>query len=136
MLKEIRVILGIIIGIFFVNIGIKHFTDPSWFEPIVPAILGWPRFWVWASGVAEIMVGLMLIIPQTQRFGGLACAILLVILYWANLNMWINDIAFNGQNYGHQWHILRLLIQGCVIGVCLFIWKYRVNEKDDFGTDE
>ena len=29
-----------ILGIFFINVGIGHFLDPEWFEPIVPTILG------------------------------------------------------------------------------------------------
>ena len=122
MWNRIKVALGSILGIWFIYIGIQHFTDPVWFEPIVPYILGWPRFWVWVSGVAEIIVGLLLILPRTRRIGGLACAILLVILYWANLNMWINNIAIGGRTYEHHWHILRLLIQTALIGLSVFIW--------------
>ncbi|DAC20984.1 MAG TPA: DoxX family membrane protein [Candidatus Thalassarchaeaceae archaeon] len=122
MWNRIKVAAGAILGGWFIYIGIQHFTDPIWFEPIVPDILGWPRFWVWVSGVAEIMVGLLLIIPRTRRIGGLACATLLVILYWANLNMWINNIAIGGRTYEHQWHVLRLLIQTALIGLSVFIW--------------
>ena len=122
MWNRIKVALGAILGIWFIYIGIQHFTDPVWFEPIVPDILGWPRFWVWVSGVAEIIVGLLLILPKTRRIGGLACAILLVILYWANLNMLINNIAIGGRTYEHHWHILRLLIQTALIGLSVFIW--------------
>jgi len=113
---------GVILGGWFIYIGIQHFTDPLWFEPIVPDILGWPRFWVWVSGVAEIIVGLLLIIPRTRQIGGLACATLLVILYWANLNMWVNNIAIGGRTYEHHWHVLRLLIQTALIGLSVFIW--------------
>ena len=58
MWSQIRVATGVILGGWFIYIGIQHFVNPIWFEPIVPEILGWPRFWVLASGIAEIIVGI------------------------------------------------------------------------------
>ena len=63
----------------------------------------------------------MLIIPVTQKIGGKSCAMLLIILYWANLNMWINDIPIGGQSFEGKWHLLRLFIQLLLIGIALFI---------------
>ena len=71
---------------------IMHFTDTAWFEPIVPPILGSARFWVLASGVAEVTVGICLILPKTRKKAGYASAALLVALYPANLYMWIFDV--------------------------------------------
>ena len=55
-------------GSFFFYVGVLHFTDTSWFEPIVPPIFGSARFWVLTSGVAEILVGLALIISAFEIF--------------------------------------------------------------------
>ena len=55
-------------GLFFFYVGVLHFTDTSWFEPIVPPIFGSARFWVLFSGVAEILVGLGLIISGFEIF--------------------------------------------------------------------
>ena len=82
-----RTVVALALGGAFLWIGVQHFVDPAWFEPIVPAVLGAPRVWVLASGVAEVAVGLALIVPATRAYGGLACAGLLVVLYWANLYM-------------------------------------------------
>ena len=109
-----------ILGLFFINVGITHFTDPEWFEPIVPSILGKPRFWVLASGFFEVAIGICLIIPTTRRWTGLFLAGFLVILYWANLNMWINDIELNGTNFAMKWHILRALAQ--ILMICIALW--------------
>ncbi len=128
MIEKLRFISSIILGIAFLKIGIDHFLDPQWFEPIVPDILGAPRFWVLASGAVEIIVGILLIFPMTQKIGGQSCAILLIILYWANLNMWINDIPIGGHNFEDKWHVLRLFIQLLLIGIALFIGKiYPIN---------
>ena len=48
---------SIIFGLPFVIIGIDHFIDQSWYEPIVPEILGFTTFWVYVSGVFEIALG-------------------------------------------------------------------------------
>ena len=87
----------------------------------MPAVLGAPRFWVLASGVAEIAVGLALIVPATRAYGGLACAALLVVLYWANLYMWVENVPLDGKTYANVWHVVRLLIQLGLIAASLFI---------------
>ena len=130
MIERIRFISSIVLGFAFLKIGIDHFLDPEWFEPIVPEILGFPRFWVLASGAVEIIIGIMLIFPVTQKIGGKSCAILLIILYWANLNMWINDIPIGGQNFEGKWHVLRLFIQLMLIGIALFIGGIVPSRND------
>ena len=116
-----RTVVALAFGGAFVWIGVQHFLDPTWFEPIVPAALGAPRFWVLASGVAEVAVGLALIVPATRAYGGLACAALLVVLYWANLYMWVENVPLDGKTYANVWHVVRLLIQIAAIAGCLFV---------------
>tara|TARA_B100000925_G_scaffold268770_1_gene230126 strand:- start:154 stop:555 length:402 start_codon:yes stop_codon:yes gene_type:complete len=116
-----RTVASLALGAAFVWIGVQHFVDPVWFEPIVPAVLGAPRFWVLASGVAEIAVGLALVVPATRAYGGLASAVLLVILYWSNLYMWIENVPLDGKTYANVWHVVRLLIQLAAIAVSLFV---------------
>ena len=116
-----RTITALALGGAFIWIGVQHFLDPVWFEPIVPNMLGAPRFWVLASGVAEVAVGLALIFPASRAYGGLACAALLVVLYWANLYMWIENVPLDGKTYANVWHVVRLLIQLAAIAACLFI---------------
>ena len=130
MIEKLRFITSIMLGIAFLKIGIDHFLNPAWFEPIVPEILGFPRFWVLISGAAEIVIGIMLILPMTQKIGGNSCAILLILLYWANLNMWINDIPIGGQNFEGRWHLLRLFIQILLIFIALFIGGLFPNMDD------
>ena len=102
-------------GIFFVYVGVLHFTDTQWFVPIVPEFLGSARFWVLVSGVVEIIVGILLILPMTREWGGYASAALLVSLYPANFNMWINDIPYNGTRLTTQGHLVRLSVQFLLI---------------------
>lgn len=71
-----------------IGIGIGHFLKPKPFDTIVPPELpGSPRFYTLASGVAEVGVGAMLLVPRTRRTGALAAAALYLAVFPANINM-------------------------------------------------
>jgi uncharacterized membrane protein len=75
-------------GAMLIGIGAGHFLAPKPFDTIVPAELpGNARFYTLASGVAEMGVGAMLIVPRTRRAGALAAAALYLAVFPANLNM-------------------------------------------------
>ena len=117
----LRVISSTVGGVFFVYVGIMHFTDTTWFEPIVPPILGSARFWVLASGVAEVAVGIWLILPKPWKKAGYASAALLVALYPANLYMWIFDVELgDGASLSPTGHVIRLILQ--IGGILLSLW--------------
>ena len=119
-----KVTLSTILGLFFVNVGIAHFTDTKWFEPIVPEVLGDPTFWVLITGIMEIGLGLGLVIPMTRRYSAMLMAMFLVAVYWANLNMWINDIPIDDNTFEPIWHILRLIGQLLMLTVALWVGNW------------
>ncbi len=67
--------------------GALHFVVPAPFEKIVPGWLSNPRFWVGASGVAELASGALLAAPRTRRLGGYLAAATIVAVYPANIQM-------------------------------------------------
>ena len=68
--------------------GVMHFVRPEFFDAIVPPWLPpSPRFWTLISGVAELVVGVMLFVPRWRRSGAIALFVLLVAVYPANLYM-------------------------------------------------
>ena len=107
----IRDFLALGLGLAFISVGIDHFINPSWYEPIVPSTLPDATFWVLASGFFEILFGLLLIIPYTRSWASVGTAWMLVVLYWANFNMWYNEIPLSGKTYDEIWHVVRLVIQ-------------------------
>lgn len=112
---------SLVFGGMYVNVGVQHFTNTAWFEPIVPVVLGDPTIWVLITGVIEIAIGIGLIIPRTRWYAGLTSAAFLVAVYWANLNMWVNDLPIGGQSYANIWHVLRFVAQIGMIGLSLII---------------
>lgn len=76
------------LGTFITLAGVMHFANPSFFDDIVPPwLLPSERFWTSVSGVAELIVGPMLLVPRTRRIGALAATVLFVAVYPANLYM-------------------------------------------------
>ena len=117
-------LVTIIFGLFLVNIGIQHFRDPEWFEPIVPSVLGNPKFWVYLSGLFEIIFGIMILIEPLRKYGSLGISLMLIVLYWANFNMWINDIPIGGVKLNFFEHFMRGIIQILLILLALYIGRW------------
>jgi uncharacterized membrane protein len=73
---------------FLAGAGVTHFTSPEFYDPMVPDRLpGSARFWVQASGVAELGVAALVAVPRTRRFGALAAAALFAAVFPANVKM-------------------------------------------------
>ena len=71
-----------------IGIGTVHFLAPKPFDDIVPVELpGTPRFYTYASGVAEIATGALLVPQPTRRLAALAAALLFIGVFPANVNM-------------------------------------------------
>ena len=127
-----RDVLAIGIGCFFTYVGILHFIDPEWFTAIVPEILpGSDVFWVIISGIPEILCGIGLIVPKTRILAARATVVLLVILYWANLNMWIYDIELDGNSFPLWAHILRGLAQVVMVLIAAYLGKWILNPSTE-----
>jgi uncharacterized membrane protein len=76
------------VAAMLIGIGTVHFLAPKPFDDIVPAELpGTPRFYTYASGVAEIATGALLVPRPTRRLAALAAALLFIGVFPANVNM-------------------------------------------------
>jgi uncharacterized membrane protein len=68
--------------------GVLHFVMPKPYDSIVPVELpGSQRFYTYASGVAELVSGALLVSPRTRRVGALAAIAVFVGVFPANLNL-------------------------------------------------
>jgi uncharacterized membrane protein len=89
--------LAKILALFLGFAGITHFTNPSFFNDIVPPWLPPSReFWTYISGVAELATAALLLRPATRRTGAIAAVWLFIAVYPANIYMvwdWRNEVA-------------------------------------------
>ena len=70
------------IAALLLGVGTLHFVAPKPFDDIIPVELpGSPRFYTYASGVAEVGIGALLLARRTRRLAALAAAALFVAVF-------------------------------------------------------
>jgi uncharacterized membrane protein len=109
-------------GLLLVS-GTAHLTRPAPFDAIVPrALPGPPRWWTYASGVAELAVGAAVALPGTRRRGAAVAAGLFAAVLPANVQMAVDwrekPAPLRAVAYG------RLPLQ-----VPLVLWARRVQRQ-------
>ena len=107
--------LRIALALFMIFAGVMHFVSPRGFERIVPKALPHPQALVLISGAFEILGGVGLLIPLTQRWAAWGLIALYVAVFPANVNMAVNNLGF-GREPGPAWLLwARLPLQGALI---------------------
>ena len=122
---------AMVLGLAFCRIGLMHWTNPEPFEAIVPSYLGAPSFWNLLSGALEIIFGFGLAIPHTRRRAARLLFFLVIAMSLANLNMWVNDLPFNGHRLSSTEHVIRWAIQGVLLGI---LYLYSIQRGKDTPT--
>jgi uncharacterized membrane protein len=85
-----------LMGTGYVVAGIAHFVAPELYVQIVPPLLPAPLALVYLSGLAEMAVGIGLLIPRTRRYAAWATIALLVAVFPANVYMATHGVVIEG----------------------------------------
>jgi uncharacterized membrane protein len=85
-------LLLVLLGVLFVGAGVSHFTATDFFVEIVPPYLPAPLLLVWISGVAEIALGVLVLVPATRRRAAWGLIALLLAVFPANIYMALHDV--------------------------------------------
>lgn len=111
-----RGLAGLLLGA-----GVGHFVWPKPFDVIVPPELpGSARAYTYVSGVAEVIIGALLLAPRTRRKAGLAAAALFVAVYPANIH---SVRLFWAKPWLRAGAIARLPLQIPMIVAALRVWR-------------
>ena len=90
----VNLILKWLFGIIFVLAGINHFLNPDFYLRMMPTYLPWHLFLVYLSGVFEIGLGALLLIPTFSRLAAWGLIALLIAIFPANIYMAMNRELF------------------------------------------
>jgi uncharacterized membrane protein len=118
-----------LLAAFLVAAGVMHFVDPWFFVQIMPPYLPWHWELVYVSGAIEIVLGVLLLVPATQRRAAWGAIALFVAVFPANLHMAMANVQFDplpasGQpSQAAAW--LRLPLQ-----LVLIAWAYWYTRDD------
>ncbi len=83
-------VMQLLLGLVFVLAGANHFRNPKFYVQIMPPYLPWPLELVYVSGVFEVLLGVLVMIPRTSHIGGWGLIALLIAVFPANLHMALN----------------------------------------------
>ena len=67
-------------SISYTYVGVRHFIDPDFFLAIMPNYLTFHLEFVYLSGIAEVVLGLMLLSKKTRKTGAIGIIILLILI--------------------------------------------------------
>lgn len=74
-----------IMAILYVVAGVNHFIMPKFYEKIIPPFFSNPKLINWLSGIAEIILGILLFIPAYTSIAAWGVIALLIAVYPANI---------------------------------------------------
>jgi len=109
--------------VFFISAGVNHFLNPQFYDAIVPDFIPFPRLVHQITGVIEIILPLFLL-TRFRKEAALLMIIFLVLLYGANLYVWINNLPYGRTYFTNQQHFFRFLLQVLYIYITYVIYKY------------
>lgn len=80
------------VAIYFIA-GCNHFRNPRLYLKIIPPFFSKPKLLNFISGLSEIILAILLCIPQTSKMAAWGIILLLMAVFPANLYMFQNERA-------------------------------------------
>ena len=98
-------------SLFYLVVGIKHFTDVNFFISIMPPYIPFHKFFIYASGLFEILFGFLLLFKKTRKFAGIGLIYLLVFVFPANVHLYLSEVAQKALSITQNDALIRLPFQ-------------------------
>jgi uncharacterized membrane protein len=105
----------------FVLGGLGHFVATDFYMKMMPPYLPLHRTLVLLSGVIEIVLGILLVVPMTSRLAAWGLIALLIAVFPANIHVYRHQEMFPLPPIVH---LLRLPMQGLLIA-----WAYAYTRR-------
>ena len=120
---DITKVLIYVYVIFFIGAGVNHFLNPQFYDAIVPQFIPFPRLVHQITGFLEIIIPLFLL-TRFRKEAALIMIIFLILIYGANLYVWVNNLPYGRTYFSNQQHFIRLLLQILYIYITYVIYLY------------
>ena len=113
MKKKIKLTLKFIFALFFIAGGIMHILSPETYLPAMPDYLPFHYELVILSGIAELALGFMLLVPRYTPLAAWGLVALLVAIFPANVEMYLHPEKV--PDMSETFLLIRLPLQGVLI---------------------
>jgi uncharacterized membrane protein len=123
-----------VMSVFYAAAGVMHFVAPKVYARVVPPQFPRPVALVYLSGIAEIVLGIGVLLRRTRQRSAWGLIALLIAVFPANVHMATSDVTTDavpnwaeGIARAAMW--VRLPLQGVLI---LWAWWYtRMPENSE-----
>ena len=95
-LSRVKHPLCYVMGALYIVAGVMHFVIPDVYVQIVPPAFPRALELVYLSGVAEVALGIGVILPQTRRVAAWGLVALLIAIFPANVYMATSGVVLTG----------------------------------------
>ena len=112
---------------FYVLAGLNHFVHPSFNWPLIPSYMGHPVLLNNLSGVAEIVLGSLLLYPATRRLAAFGVIAMLLAFIPAHIWMITEGGCFSPASFCMP--IWVLWVRLLVLHPWLIAWAYSHTHK-------
>ena len=124
-MKYLKTGLKWLMALIYIALGINHFVNPGFYLRIMPDFIPAHEFMVAASGVAEIVLGVGLLIPATQVLSAWGIVAMLVVFFVVHGDMIARQENYSGVSSTALW--VRFALQFVLIA---WAWWYtRIPKK-------
>lgn len=111
-MKRIKAISKYILATFMIVAGTMHFVNPEIYLKIMPPYLPLHKELVSVSGIFELLLGVLLLVPRCSRLAAWGIVALLIAVFPANLYLYQHQEILPASPVIH---LLRLPLQGVFI---------------------
>ena len=98
-------------GLLYVIVGVKHFTNTDFFVAIVPPIINWKEEVVLVSGLIEVILGILLFFNQTRKLAAWGIILLLIAVFPANIYLYLSEIPREALSISKNQALFRIPFQ-------------------------
>ena len=118
-MKIVWIVVRVLFAIFIIFSGVQHLLNPDFYTVFVPSFLPFNTAIIYSSGIVEILLGIMMIIPKFAKQGALG--VLVLMLLFLPIHVW--DVFSATPAIGsHQAALIRLPVQLLFIALA---WKLK-----------
>lgn len=116
-----------LMAVFYVVGGINHFANTDFYMPMMPPYLPLHLELVYLSGIAEIVLGVAVLMPSLRWLAAWGIIALLIAVFPANLHIALHNVPLGGRAEGLGiWNWVRLPFQAVFIA---WAWWYTRPER-------
>ncbi len=132
-MSQVKSISKFLLAIFMIVAGTMHFANPAFFLKIMPPYLPFHKELVLVSGIFEIILGALLLIPKYSQLAAWGIIALLIAVFPANIYLYQNQEILPASPIIH---LLRLPLQGVFVLWAFWHTRPQTDGCKDVALDD